>query len=109
MPLGLLNAFAPLVFALAIGLAASRRRLVRSFLRVNATSEADAITPATRLGGAFWIRRLRRAGVLHVAPSGALWLDSRAWAAYRGIRRTRALVAVMVALVALLLVMRSAW
>ena len=104
--LGLLQTIAPLASLVPIALVASRRRLIRTFLRADATSAARAIAPDSRLLGRFWTARLQRAGVLHASAPGALWLDAPAWAAYRAVRRTRALIAVGVGLAALLLVLR---
>jgi len=102
----LLTILAPVVMGVGLALAAARRRLVRRFLSVDATTPERAIAvPASDLLARYWMGRFRTAGVVHAAPSGGLWLDPQAWSAFRSARRTRALAVVAVALAALLLVL----
>lgn len=72
MSLPLLKAVGPVLMALAMALALTRRKLVR------------------------------QAGVLHATGGGRLWLDEPAWQAHRQSRRRRALAVVVAVLVALL-------
>jgi hypothetical protein len=102
-----LTMVAPVLMALALGLVAARRGLVRRFLSADATSPDRAIgAPASNALACFWEGRLRTAGVLQASPSGALWLDRRAWSAFQAARRKRALIVVAVALAALVAVLR---
>ena len=102
----LLAIVAPVLMGVGLALAAARRRLVRRFLSVDATSPERAITvPASDLLARHWMGRLRDAGVLQASSSGAFWLDPRALAAFRSARRGRAIVLAGAALAALLLVL----
>ncbi|MGE3887654.1 MAG: hypothetical protein AB7H81_14565 [Vicinamibacterales bacterium] len=102
----MLTILAPVVMGVGLALAAARRRLVQRFLSVDATRPERAIAvPVSDLLARHWLGRLRNAGVVHAAPSGALWLDPLAWAAFRSARRLRALAIAAAALVALLLVL----
>jgi len=102
-----LTMVAPVLMALALGLGAARRRLVRRFLSADATSPERAIAaPASNALARFWEGRLRTAGVLQASPSDALWLDRRAWSAFQAARRKRALLVVAFAVAALVAVLR---
>lgn len=83
----------------------SRRRLVRHFARARAVTEAAATElPGARPFQAMWVAHLRTHLVLRSAAAGRWWLDERAWAAYRRIRRRRVLVAA-----AAVLALSGAW
>ena len=105
--LGVLKAAAPLLSAVIAGLVASRRMLVRRFVRADATAPARALDlPPQRRLGRYWLARLQEVGVLQTLPSGGIWLDAERWAAYRSVRRKRALIVLAVALAALLVMLR---
>jgi hypothetical protein len=106
--LGVLKAVAPLLSVVFAGLVASRRMLVRRFVRADATAPARSVDlPPQRRLGRYWLGRLQQAGVLRALPSGGMWLDTEKWAAYRSVRRKRALLVLAVALVALFMVLRA--
>lgn len=86
-----LRLIGPLLMVGAITFLATRRRLIRTFQRANATGPAQAIVPATRLLTRWWLHRLHRCGVLEVTPTGSYWLRQEAWQAYQATRRHRAL------------------
>ena len=86
---------APVAMAFGLAVGVARRRLLRDFIRADATAPERAIlletaNPLRR----FHARRLVHAGVLEEAPGGRLWLQRQALVAYRQGLRTRALVAV---------------
>lgn len=100
----LLSMVSPLLMAVAVGLLATRKRLVRRFERAAASSPETAIrlegrSPVSR----WWLARLTRAGVLRVTGGGLRWIDVEAWQAYRAVRRRRGLTvaATLLVLVAL--------
>ena len=98
----LLRLVAALATVAATVLMASRRRLVRRFETGHAFDEhhALALAPPPAID-AWWQSRLERAGVLRHRADGHCWLDRDAWHRYRAVRRTRALVIVVVLLLAL--------
>ncbi len=101
--------FSPLFMIVAIALLGSRRRLVRSFERADATTPAAAFLPPTRLLTRWWLHRLHRCGVLQATDDGAYWLRLEAWQRYRDARRRRGLLifAVLGAIVVLGAVLRG--
>lgn len=90
---------APAVAVAGFAFGVARRRLVRRFLREDATAPERAITvdtanPLRR----FHLRRLVHAGVLEQRPDGRLWLQREALAVDRARRVRRAVLAVMLVL-----------
>jgi hypothetical protein len=86
-----LQALAPVVWAIALALVVSRKRLVRSLTRDGAVDAPSARPiPAGGLSG-FWRKRLLAAGVLQSVDGERLWLDTGAWDAYMRVRRRRGL------------------
>jgi hypothetical protein len=100
----LLRVLSPVFMIVAIALLATRRRLIRSFELVEATSpgSAIAVSPGSPIGR-WWVSRLTRLGVLQANPDGTIWLDGVAWAAYRSTRRRRAVTVIIVILLSMTL------
>jgi hypothetical protein len=107
-PVELFQALAPIPMAIALGLLASRRRVIRAFERAEALHPSRAIAPPSyRLLGNWWLRRLLAAGVLQESPAGRWWLHEETWRAYRSVRRRRGLTLVAIALTLLALLVIS--
>jgi len=101
----LLRGASPVLLVLAAPILITRRRLIRSFHRAGATSPESAFTPS--LGSPiarWWLTRLARHGVLRSTLDGAYWLEPVAWAAYRSIRRRRAVTVFIVILLSMMLI-----
>jgi hypothetical protein len=89
----LLRIVSPAVMALAAGLIASRKRLVRHFERAEAFDSTAAVQlPSRRPFQGWWLARLTSSQVLRPGEDGRYWVDQRAWRAYRAVRRRRALL-----------------
>ena len=99
-----LRSLSPVFLAVLAPILVSRRRLIRSFERAGATSPASAIT--VQLGGPlgrWWLSRLTRLRVLGSTPDGSHWVDLHALAAYRSVRRRRAVTIFIVILLSMTL------
>ena len=95
----LLRMVAPVVALLPLVLVVTRRRFVRAFEQARAFVPDRAIPPPAGPLSGWWQARLAAASVLSEARDGRLWLDRRAWQAYRDTRRRRALRVLAVLLV----------
>jgi len=73
-----------------MALVATRRRVVRRFISLGATSPGKAIDyhPSNPLS-TWGLKRLGAAGVVHVTDDGRQWLEPSSYAAYRQRRRKR--------------------
>ena len=98
-----LQVLAPVLWAAALALVVSRKRLVAGLRRDRALDPSSARpVPARGLTG-FWRRKLASAGVLRSADGERFWLDAPAWEAYWRIRRRRGLTIAIPLAAALLL------
>ena len=91
---GAVLVIAPVLFAIMMALLATRRRAVRRFQQASATNAGAAINGETFYRvESWWLAKLASAGVVRDDGHGRVWLDENAWAAYRGERRKRAMMA----------------
>lgn len=99
----LLTTIAPLLTLTAALLLATRRRVVREFQNRRAVNAQTAIpfAPSSPLK-AWWLERLRNAGVLRPEAGGRFWLDESSWMRYQATRRRRAMMAVAIVVLAML-------
>lgn len=105
-----LQALAPVLWAAALVLVLSRKRLVRNLTRAGAVDAASAQPVSGRGPIGFWRRRLSAAGVLRSAGDDRFWLDVPAWDAYWRVRRRRGLtVGITLAAALLLVAAYAAW
>src|SRR5687767_13257697 len=94
----LLRLLAPLANVAALVFLTKRRKLTRALMQARADA-ADRAIPLEAAGlSAWWLNRLRTAGVIRQTPSGQYWLDSEAYGRYRRVRIVRAAIVLGLAL-----------